>query len=105
MEILYILLGIVFGIICGWKARERLAVRTIEKLYELYEEKEEEDNSRIFIDIEVDNGTIFIYNKITKEFMAQGSNTKEIEKVLISKYPGKHFSTSEQELQVLRDTL
>jgi hypothetical protein len=107
MEFLYILLGIVIGVVYGWNARERYASRVLERMATqiMMEQEQEEDEDRIFIDIEVHNGTIFVYNKETKEFMAQGSTRKEIEKVLESRFPGKIFAAPEAQLKVLHDSV
>ena len=100
MEFLILFLVSIFfffyGAICGWKAREKHAMKLTGKLVE---EIEEEKKSLIQITIEQHGEVFYIYNKEDKTFMAQGKNKKELEDALSARFPGKKFAASEEELQ------
>ena len=104
MEFLILFLVSIFfffyGAICGWKAREKHAMKLTGKLVEEIENKiEEEKKSLIQIIIEQHGEVFYIYNKEDKTFMAQGKNKKELEDALSARFPGKKFAASEEELQ------
>jgi hypothetical protein len=104
MEILvYVLLAFClwgYGVVCGWKAREKHALQLTQKLLDGLEEKEkEESNDKIFISIEKHNGVIYVYDKTTKTFMAQGNNKEELENILRERFPGKTFAASQEDLE------
>ena len=54
-------------------------------------------NSRI----EAVNGSYFLYNNDTHEFIAQGTSLDELEKAAKSKYPDKLFHVPQNELNAL----
>jgi hypothetical protein len=89
------------GAVHGWNARERYAER---KLRELLEENvPEEDKPNLHpITIEKHDDTIFVYDKKTKQFLAQGTSAKEVEQALEKRYPGKKYACSPEELNLLR---
>jgi len=53
----------------------------------------------IQITIEKHGDMIYVYNKETKQFMAQGKTQGELEKILLEKFPGKRFAASESDLE------
>jgi hypothetical protein len=42
---------------------------------------------------------LFVYDKETKQFMAQGSSKEDVEKVLVERFPGKRFACPESILK------
>jgi hypothetical protein len=42
---------------------------------------------------------LFVYDKDTKQFMAQGSSKEAVEKVLVERFPGKRFACHESTLK------
>ena len=94
--IMIALMVYMLGIAAGWRAREHRAKEIIEKVLEL-QERDEED--RIHITLEKHNGIVFVYNKKDSSFMAQGKTKEELEAILSSRFPGKKFAVSEEELQ------
>jgi hypothetical protein len=90
-----------WGGVSGWQARERYAKKVIEQHIKKIEKNIIEDvkSSLITITIEQHNGTFFVYNKEDKTFMAQGKNKQELEAALSSRFPGKKFAASQEELE------
>jgi predicted thioredoxin/glutaredoxin len=85
------------GAVSGWNAREKHAKKQVERHFEqLLEEHEEE---LIHIVIEKHNDMLFVYDKDTKQFMAQGSSKEDVEKVLVERFPGKRFACPESILK------
>ena len=87
----------IMGAVSGWNAREKHAKQQIDKLFEQIEEVEEEE--LIHIVIEKHNDMLFVYDKDTKQFMAQGSSKEDVEKVLVERFPGKRFACHESTLK------
>ena len=83
------------GAVSGWNSRERHAKKQMEKFFERVDEAEEE---QIHIIIEKHNDMLYVYNKDTKQFMAQGSSKEDVEKVLVERFPGKRFACAESNL-------
>lgn len=89
----------VYGVIVGWNAREKHALKLTKQLLDGIEEKvQEETKDKIYVTIEKHNDIIYVYDKINSTFMAQGKSKEEIEDVLSKRYPGKRFAASEEEL-------
>jgi len=84
------------GSIAGWNAREKHAKRQMEKFFETGDEAEEE---QIHIIIEKHNNMLYVYDKDTKQFMAQGSSKEAVEKLLVERFPGKRFACPESILK------
>jgi hypothetical protein len=88
------------GAVSGWNSRERHAKNQVEKhfkhIQEIVEEQEEE---QIHIIIEKHNDMLFVYDKETKQFMAQGTTKEDVEKVLVERFPGKRFACHESVLK------
>ena len=42
---------------------------------------------------------LFVYDKDTEQFMAQGSTREAVEKVLVERFPGKRFACHESTLK------
>ena len=42
---------------------------------------------------------LYVYDKDTKQFMAQGSSKEDVEKVLVERFPGKRFACHESVLK------
>lgn len=83
----------------GWGLRERVAERVVEKALE--QVKVVKDNM-IPIVVEKHKDCLFIYNKESNEFMAQGSTMEELNTALESRFPGKKFSCSEEHLEMIK---
>ena len=99
-------IAVFMGMVYGWYARERHAKRTIDRFFSHVEEAIEEtvDNSVIHIDIEKHNGTLFVYNKNTKEFMGQGKSRKDLEINLAKRFPDKRFAADNESLRILNES-
>jgi len=85
------------GSIAGWNAREKHAKRQMEKFFANVDEAEEEE--QIHIIIEKHNDMLYVYDKDTNQFMAQGSTKEDVEKVLVQRFPGKRFACHESILK------
>jgi len=85
------------GSIAGWNAREKHAKRQMEKFFDTVDEAKEEE--QIHIIIEKHNDMLYVYDKDTKQFMAQGSSKEAVEKILIERFPGKRFACPESILK------
>lgn len=86
----------IMGAVSGWNAREKHAKRQMEKFFEQVDDAEEE---LLHIIIEKHNDMLFVYDKNTKQFMAQGSTKEAVEKILVERFPGKRFACHESTLK------
>jgi len=84
------------GSVAGWNAREKHAKKQVERHFEQLLEQQEE---KIHIIIEKHNDILYVYDKDTKQFMAQGSSKEDVEKVLVERFPGKRFACPESILK------
>jgi predicted negative regulator of RcsB-dependent stress response len=90
----------VMGAVSGWNARERHAKSQVEKHFQQIQEfVEEQEEEQIHIIIEKHNDMLFVYDKETKQFMAQGTSKEAVEKVLVERFPGKRFACPESILK------
>jgi predicted negative regulator of RcsB-dependent stress response len=90
----------VMGAVSGWNAREKHAKTQVEKHFQRIQEfVEEEQEEQIHIIIEKHNDMLFVYDKETKQFMAQGTSKEDVEKVLVERFPGKRFACPESILK------
>ena len=97
MELLWLFVGILFGIYIGWTSHERAVRLRVTHLVNQFEETLNE--STIKIKLERHNDMMYAYELDTNHFMAQGSNAKELEDTLRSKYPGKMFAASTKDIE------
>ena len=90
----------VMGAVSGWNAREKHAKTQVEKHFKHIQEfVEEQEEEQIHIIIEKHNDMLFVYDKETKQFMAQGTSKEDVEKVLVERFPGKRFACHESVLK------
>ena len=88
------------GAVSGWNAREKHAKSQVEKHFQSIQEfVEEQEEEQIHIIIEKHNDMLYVYDKDTKQFMAQGSSKEDVEKVLVERFPGKRFACPESILK------
>ena len=87
------------GAVSGWNSRERHAKKQIKKHFKTIQQFEEQEEEQIHIIIEKHNDMLYVYDKDTKQFMAQGSSMEDVEKVLVQRFPGKHFACHESILK------
>jgi predicted negative regulator of RcsB-dependent stress response len=88
------------GAVSGWNAREKHAKTQVEKHFQNIQEfVEEQEEEQIHIIIEKHNDMLFVYDKDTKQFMAQGTSKEDVEKVLVERFPGKRFACHESILK------
>jgi hypothetical protein len=103
MEFVLIFLVAVFfwihGAYSGWKAREEHAKRVTEELLKNIKVDEEEEDIPIEIIIEEHQGILYVYDKEDNTFMAQGKTRKELEENLSSRFPGKRFAATSEDLE------
>jgi hypothetical protein len=87
---------------CGiWLECQRKHAKTqVEKHFQHIQEfVEEQEEEQIHIIIEKHNDMLFVYDKETKQFMAQGTSKEDVEKVLVERFPGKRFACPESILK------
>lgn len=103
----FIILLVVFivswlwGAVFGWQARERQAERVLKEFVGKMAAQEETDEDLTHIVIEKQDEMLYVYNRDTMSFMAQGKNREEVEAVLKERFPGKRFACSEKILAEL----
>lgn len=94
MELVDILSAVGIGTLIGfvivgfyvWILYRRLKGRVDEMIKEIINEAEA---NLVGLDIEVDNGTYFCYNKEDKQFVCQGKTIAEIRQAFQERFPGK----------------
>jgi predicted negative regulator of RcsB-dependent stress response len=90
----------IMGAVSGWNAREKHAKSQVEKHFQNIQQfVEEQEEDQIHIIIEKHNDMLFVYDKETKQFMAQGTSKEDVEKVLVERFPGKTFACPESILK------
>jgi predicted negative regulator of RcsB-dependent stress response len=90
----------IMGAVSGWNAREKHAKKQVETHFKNIQEfVEEQEEEQIHIIIEKHNDMLYVYDKDTNQFMAQGSTKEDVEKVLIQRFPGKRFACHESVLK------
>jgi predicted negative regulator of RcsB-dependent stress response len=90
----------IMGAVSGWNAREKHAKSQVEKHFQNIQQfVEEQEEDQIHIIIEKHNDMLFVYDKETKQFMAQGTSKEDVEKVLVERFPGKRFACPESILK------
>jgi hypothetical protein len=95
------LLGLVvlffLGTVYGWMLHQKMIVTRIKNL--MANISDVVDKEVIQINIEKHGDMVYVYNRETKQFMAQGKTREELEEILLQKFPGKRFAAPESELQ------
>lgn len=93
--------NVVIAFVAGWKLREMLAIRRMNEHFTSAQQKLKQMQEKDIIDItiEKDDGTLFVYNKRTNEYMAHGETQEKLEKMLAEKYPGKMFNASTEDME------
>lgn len=89
----------IMGAVSGWNSREKHAKKQIEKHFKTIQQFEEQEEEQIHIIIEKHNDMLYVYDKDTKQFMAQGSSKEAVEKILVERFPGKRFACHESILK------
>ena len=98
--VLFLFVAWIMGAVSGWNAREKHAKKQVEQHFQRIQEfVEEEQEEQIHIIIEKHNDMLYVYDKDTKQFMAQGSSKEAVEKVLVERFPGKRFACHESILK------
>lgn len=89
------------GAVAGWNARENHAKKLIAKHFEEFVEMEEQEQKENYIHIVIEkhNDVLYVYDKDTNQFMAQGTNQVDLEKALVKRFPGKRFACPESILK------
>lgn len=90
-----------WGAVYGWQARERQAERVLKEFVGKMAEQEEQNEELTHIVIEKQGDILYVYNRDTMSFMAQGKNREEVETALKERYPGMRFACSEKILAEL----
>jgi hypothetical protein len=96
-----ILIGLIMlfliGTTYGWLLHQRFIVARIKTL--MSNISNSTDKEVIEINIEKHGDMIYVYDRETKQFMAQGKTREELEKILLEKFPGKRFAAPESQLE------
>jgi hypothetical protein len=96
-----ILIGLIMlfliGATYGWLLHQRFIVGRIKTL--MSNISNSNDKEVIEINIEKHGDMIYVYDRETKQFMAQGKTREELEKILLEKFPGKRFAAPESQLE------
>lgn len=84
----------IWGVVCGWRAREEHARKRLDNFVKYMEAHQEEElaESMIPITIEKVDGVFYVYNGEDQTFMAQGKTRRDLEDALDKRYPGKKFA-------------
>lgn len=100
MEFIILGIAIFFGIIIGWHARERYAMRVVHQLLERVDEQHEADEEeRTKMRLEKHGEMIYAFIVENDEFIAQGKDLHELDKAMQVRFPGRKFSVEEQNLK------
>jgi hypothetical protein len=86
-------------VVFGWFAREVYAVHQSKKFFRYMQEQNESEEEFEQIVIDKHNDIFFVYSRVDNTFMAQGKSIKELENNLASRYPGKRFGATNDNLK------
>jgi len=92
-----LLIGILSGLVSGFVS-SYLIFRFIKNIVE-GEYEEEEVGDDVIINIEFNNGLMYLYNKRTEEFVIQGSEWNPLYEQLVKKYPNKNILIENGQLE------
>lgn len=103
MEILLVFIIFGLGLGFGWNLREKIAEQKIKKVLEHLEDQvmDDEEETRIPVTIDMVENQFMVYDMISGQFMAQGNTWAEIEQRLTSRYPGKKFQATREDLEMM----
>lgn len=94
---------IVVGVGCfalGWKGREIRAMQYLRHYQELIDEATKEHSDKtVMIEVHREGDQFYIYNKVTGEFLAQGTNHEEVSAVLGERFPSNRFTAMPENLK------
>lgn len=85
------------GALYGWHAHTRMVERNIRHF--IHAMHEDLNQSMIKIKIERHNDMMYVYDLETNQFMAQGKTEKELTEQLRTKFPGKGFAASNEDIK------
>lgn len=85
--------------VLGWFAREVYAVHQAKMFFREMQEQNESEEEFEPIVIDKHNDIFFVYSRVDNTFMAQGKSIKELENNLASRYPGKRFGATNDNLK------
>ena len=96
----------IFGAVCfflGWKIREQVAQRNIDKIIDEITENTLKEFKQRVVDIRVEDhdGNFFIYRKDDGSYLAHAADKNTLEDTLSEKFPGKFFNASDEDLKKL----
>jgi hypothetical protein len=89
------------GVFTGWNLHKQYTKNGSQQPVLPDDDEKNEQEDLVRITIEEHHGVFYVYNKKDNTFMAQGKNRQEIEEVLSSRFPGKRFAATLEELQKL----
>ena len=100
--IFYVVLAVVFFFI-GWKMREYHAARIINRMIDQATEESYSQFKSKVIDIRVEehDEQLFVYRKDDGSYLAHAKTKRDLETMLLEKFPGKLFNASQEDLQKL----
>ena len=101
MDIILLVVGVsALGFYAGWKTREWVAQRIINKLIETASQLDVANELQsIPVEIEKEGNTFFVYNKENRAFLAQGQSHEEVHRILVERYPNQSFITDRAQAQ------
>lgn len=85
------------GARAGWAARERAAKKFVYNYMQQAAEEAKDNVVRIIVTRE--GSQFFVHNESSGEFLAQGTNHKDIAGVLNSRFPDKTFIATPENLE------
>jgi hypothetical protein len=102
MEFIILIITALGGVMVGWRLRERFAERVLNKyLEELAEaeslESEELDNHQA-MRLERHGEMVYAYDE-KDNFIAQGSNVRELDSAIKARFPDQKFKVKEDNLK------
>jgi hypothetical protein len=101
LEIFLIVIVYFLAFVHGWISREDYASKRVDALLNEYESqvKQELHDKTIKITIEQHEGKYFVYGMDDKSYLASGQTKKELEENLATRFPGKVFAATKENLK------
>ena len=100
MEMLLYLLFLIVGFVWGYRYRENLAMRSIDTFAEkIQNDIQQTIANTVYITIERQGDTFFVYDSKTSKFLTQSSDRKELAENLKKMFPNKRLAAKQENIR------
>jgi hypothetical protein len=104
MEFIILFGALMVGVLLGWEAREKWAIRQVHRLLadgeiQLNRVEDEEEEERTKMRVEKHSDLLYAFTVEDDSFIAQGKDLFELDAAIQARFPGKKFLIQEDNLK------